>query len=99
LRDSNTGNLIGLLVTGSLIITLTIGFSIYGSTIFEKHLATVSQPALAATVPNVPSSLQNIDDWSQFTTAFLIGGIGGAIFAYLLLDSLSVFQAIAIVSF
>lgn len=90
------GNLIGLLAAGSLIVILTIGFSIYGSTSFEKRLETLPRPALVATVPNVPESLQSVDDWSQFTTGFLIGGIGGAIFAYLLLNSLNVFQASAI---
>lgn len=96
LRNANVGNLIGLLAAGSLIVILTIGLSIYGSTSFETQLQTVPRPAFVATVPNVPESLQNVDDWSQFTTGFLIGGIGGAIFAYLLLNSLDVFQAIAI---
>ena len=95
LHSPNLGNLIGLLAAGSLIVILTIGFSIYGSTSFEQHLETVPRP-MAATVPNVPESLQRVDDWSQFTTGFLIGGIGGAIFAYLLLNSLDVFRAIAI---
>ncbi len=95
LRDANVGNLIGLLATGSLIVILTIGFSIYGSTTFEKRLETFPRPAFVSTVPNVPDSLQNVDDWSQFTTGFLIGGIGGAIFAYLLLNNLNLFQAIA----
>jgi photosystem II CP43 chlorophyll apoprotein len=95
LSDASVGNFIGLLAAGSLILILTIGFSVYGTNSFEKHLETVPQPALA-TVPNVPDSVQNVDDWSQFTTGFLIGGIGGAIFAYLLLNSLSMFQALAI---
>lgn len=94
LRDANVGNLIGLLAAGSLIVILTIGFSLYGTTSFEKHLNVGRQ--VVATVPNVPSSVQNLDDWSQFTTGFLIGGIGGAIFAYWLLNSLSLFSAIAI---
>lgn len=95
LRDANIGALVGLLAAGGLIILLTIGFSIYGSTKLEKRLETLPRPAFAATVPNVPEALQNVDEWSQFTTGFFIGGIGGAIFAYLILNSWSAFQAIA----
>ena len=79
------GNLIGLLGAGSLIVRMTIGFSIYGSTTFERRLETVPRPAF-------------VDEWSQFTTGFLIGGIGGVIFAYLLLNSLDVFRAIAMIN-
>ncbi|WP_250123916.1 chlorophyll a/b binding light-harvesting protein [Chroococcidiopsis sp. CCMEE 29] len=96
LHDSEVGNLIGLLAAGGLIVVLTTGFSIYGSTTFKQRLETLPKPALVTTVPNVPESLQTVDEWSQFNTGFLIGGIGGAIFAYLLLNSLSVFQAIAL---
>lgn len=98
LRNANAGNLIGLLAAGSLIVILTIGFSIYGSTSWERRLETVPRPAFVATVPNVPDSVQSVDDWSQFNTGFLIGGIGGVIFAYLLLNSLNVFRAIAMIN-
>jgi photosystem II CP43 chlorophyll apoprotein len=97
LHDDRASNLLGLLAAGSLIVILTIGFSIYGSTSLEKRLVTVPRPTFAATVPNVPESLQTIDNWSQFSTGFLIGGIGGAIFAYLLLNNLNVSQAIPII--
>ena len=97
LNDDRASNLLGLLAAGSLIVVLTIGFSIYGSTSQEKRLVTVPRPNFAVTVPNVPESLQTVDNWSQFSTGFFIGGIGGAIFAYLLLNNLNLFQAIAII--
>jgi photosystem II CP43 chlorophyll apoprotein len=93
LHNSNVGNLVGLLAAGSLIVILTIGFSIYGSTSFERHLETVPQSATVATVPNVPQTLNSTEGWSEFTEGFLIGGIGGAIFAYLLLTNVAVFGA------
>jgi photosystem II CP43 chlorophyll apoprotein len=75
-----------------LIVILTIGFSIYGTTNFERQLETVP-PAMIATVPSVPQTVNTTEGWSQFTEGFLIGGIGGAIFAYLLLSSAAVFAA------
>jgi hypothetical protein len=33
-----------------------------------------------------------VDGWSQFSGGFLIGGVGGAIFAYLLLSNLDLLQ-------
>jgi photosystem II CP43 chlorophyll apoprotein len=86
LRNSDVGNLVGLIATGSLVVIVTIGFSIYGTTSFERQVATV---------PSVPQAINSTEGWSQFTEGFLIGGIGGAIFAYLLLNSLAVFAAIA----
>lgn len=96
LHGSNVGNLVGLLAAGGLIVILTIGFSIYGTNSFDTQLQTVPRPALVATVPNVPDTLKTTEAWSEFTVGFLVGGIGGAIFAYLLLNSLDVFRAIAI---
>ncbi|PLZ95399.1 PsbB/PsbC family photosystem II protein [Fischerella thermalis CCMEE 5268] len=92
LGNSNLGNLVGLIATGSLIVILTIGFSIYGTTSFERQLETVP-PATVATIPSVPQTVNTTEGWSQFTEGFLIGGIGGAIFAYLLLSSATVFAA------
>ncbi|MBW4476335.1 MAG: chlorophyll a/b binding light-harvesting protein [Tolypothrix brevis GSE-NOS-MK-07-07A] len=96
LGNSNAGSLVGLLAAGSLILILTIGFSIYGTTTFERQQEMYPRPASVATVPRVPQSVNSTDRWSEFTEGFLIGGIGGAIFAYLVLSSLDVFSAIAI---
>ncbi|MCV3213634.1 chlorophyll a/b binding light-harvesting protein [Plectonema radiosum NIES-515] len=96
LRNSNAASLVGLLAAGSLILILTIGFSIYGTTTFERQQEMYPRPATVATVPRVPESVNSTERWSEFTEGFLIGGIGGAIFAYLLLSGLDVFSAIAI---
>jgi photosystem II CP43 chlorophyll apoprotein len=91
LQNSDLANLIGLLAAGSLIVILTIGFSIYGTTSFERQPQTV--PPVGTTVPSVPQTINTTEGWSQFTEGFLIGGIGGVIFAYLLLSSVAVFAA------
>ncbi|WP_243147305.1 photosystem I reaction center subunit XI [Scytonema sp. UIC 10036] len=94
LRDSEAANLIGLLAASGLIVILTIGLSIYGTASYQNQTQTVPQFTSGNTVPPVPEALQTTQGWSQFTAGFLIGGIGGAIFAYLALNSLDVLAAI-----
>jgi photosystem II CP43 chlorophyll apoprotein len=95
LRDSEAANLIGLLAASGLIVILTIGLSIYGTASYQNQTQTAPQFTSVKTVPSVPEALQTTQGWSQFTAGFLIGGIGGAIFAYLVLNSLNVLTAIA----
>jgi photosystem II CP43 chlorophyll apoprotein len=92
LRDSESAPLAGLIAAASLIVIATVCLSLYGSVTFERRLETLPRPAFAETVPNVPTSLQTVDGWSQFSSGFLIGGVGGAFFAYLLLNNLNLFS-------
>ncbi|PSO67057.1 MAG: chlorophyll a/b binding light-harvesting protein [Cyanobacteria bacterium QS_1_48_34] len=94
LRDSEAANLAGLIAASGLIVILTICLSIYGTVSFKKELQTSARPNLTTAVPSVPDSLKSSEGWSQFSSAFLVGGVGGAIFAYLLLNNLNLFQAI-----
>jgi photosystem II CP43 chlorophyll apoprotein len=94
LRNSEQANLIGLIAAGGLIVIMTICLSIYGTVSFRKEWQS-DRLTYATSVPNVPDSLKTVDGWSQFSAAFLVGGIGGAIFAYLLLENLDVLKAIA----
>ncbi len=91
LRDSNSANLAGLIAAASLIAIATVCLSLYGSATFEQRLH-LPRPTLVDTVPNVPTSLQSVEGWSQFSGGFLIGGVGGVIFAYLLLSNLDLLQ-------
>lgn len=95
LRDSEAANLAGLIAASGLIVILTICLSIYGTVSFKKELQTSARPNLTTAVPSVPDSLKSSEGWSQFSSAFLVGGVGGTIFAYLLLNNLNLFQAIA----
>ncbi|WP_446877063.1 chlorophyll a/b binding light-harvesting protein [Phormidesmis sp. 146-33] len=92
LRDSASANLAGLIAAASLIVIATVCLSLYGSITFERRLEAIPRPAFAEMVPNVPTSLQTVEGWSQFSSGFLIGGMGGAIFAYLLLNNLDLFR-------
>ncbi|OKH23551.1 PsbB/PsbC family photosystem II protein [Hydrococcus rivularis NIES-593] len=94
LRDTEQANLIGLISACTLIVIMTICLSIYGTVSFKKELSK-DRLTYSTSVPNVPDSLKTVDGWSQFSGAFLVGGVGGAIFAYLLLDNLGVLQTIA----
>ena len=93
-RNSEQGNLIGLLSACGLVVILTIGLSIYGSASFK----TKSQPQKfrdITSAPNVPESLETSDGWSQFAGAFFVGSMGGAFFAYLIYDNLDLLISIA----
>lgn len=71
------GDVAGLLATMGLLSILTICLSIYGA-------VGVSKPTETLTTPNVPMDLATKEGWSEFAGAFLLGGIGGALFAFFL---------------
>ncbi|MFP4133816.1 MAG: photosystem I reaction center subunit XI [Halothece sp.] len=86
LRNSESGLLAALVSACALIVIMTVCLSIYGSVSFEKEVETVPQQDSTQTIPNVPAGINTKEGWSLFTGGFLVGGVGGAIFAYLLLD-------------
>lgn len=96
LRNTASANLVGLLAASGLIIILTIGLSLYGSTSFQTQLKMIPQTKFNSTLNtlDVPDSLKTADAWSQFSGSFLVGGVGGAIFAYMLLNNGDVFTQI-----
>jgi photosystem II CP43 chlorophyll apoprotein len=92
-RNTEQGNLIGFISACGLIIILTICLSIYGATSFRKEWR--SQFPTYSTA-NVPDALKTTSGWSQFAAAFLVGGTGGAFFAYLIYDNLDIIQAVLV---
>ena len=46
------------------------------------------------TVPNPPNAFNTTEGWNNFASAFLIGGIGGAAFAYFLTSNLGFIQGL-----
>jgi photosystem I subunit XI len=89
LRASDQAHLAGLLSTVGLVVILTICLSLYASTNPQAPLASV-------TVPKPPSDLNDQKGWNEFTSGFLIGGVGGAAFGYLLLANLPVLSSFSI---
>jgi photosystem I subunit XI len=85
LRNAENANLAGLLSSIGLIVILTACLSLYASSNPAKALASV-------TVPNPPNTFSSKEGWNNFASAFLIGGIGGAITAYFITGNLGIFQ-------
>jgi photosystem II CP43 chlorophyll apoprotein len=90
-RNTSQANLIGLISACGLIIILTICLSIYGTASFRKEWRSEFPSYSTA---NVPDALKTTSGWSQFAAAFLVGGTGGAFFAYLIYDNLDIIQAV-----
>jgi len=74
-RNSGVSDLVGLIEAVILVVILTICLSLYGSVGVQKPIATI-------TTPNPPEALGTSEGWSEFASSFLVGGIGGAAFAY-----------------
>lgn len=80
LRNTDVALLSGFLSAVGLIIILTTCLSMYGSVSFSS------------TKQESTDVLQTSSGWSQFTAGFLVGSVGGAGFAYLLLANIPVIQ-------
>ena len=87
LRDTDVANIAGLLSTLGLVIILTLCLSLYGS-------VSPPDPTRTNTTPQPPEMLKSSEGWNEFGSGFLIGGVGGAAFAYLVLANLEVLQGI-----
>ncbi len=88
LRNTANANLAGLLATIGLVIILTACLSLYANSNPNKPIATV-------TVPNPPDAFKSKEGWNNFGSAFLIGGLGGAVVAYFLTSNLGIIQGLA----
>lgn len=86
LRSTELASLAGLLATVCSIVLLTLGLSLYGETVSTK--------IVSSTPIEVPAELETSSGWSEFAGSFLIGGAGGAAFAYFL-NSVAPMQKIA----
>jgi len=77
-RNTPFASEVGLVEAVILVVILTLCLSVYSSVGVKSPIATV-------TVPNPPAALGHSEGWSEFAGSFLVGGIGGAAFAYLIL--------------
>ncbi|MBE9032236.1 photosystem I reaction center protein subunit XI [filamentous cyanobacterium LEGE 11480] len=81
LRDSDQAALGGLIGAIGLIIVLTVGLSTHGLARFQGD-------------PGDSTDLQTGAGWSKFSSGFLIGAMGGAFFAFILLSNFGVIDTI-----
>lgn len=82
LRDSDIPALAGLLSSVGLIVILTACLSIYSGAGVNSSVAKTTTPF------QPPEQFATDEGWSEFASGFLIGGIGGATFAYLLASNM-----------
>lgn len=76
LRDSDVPAVAGLIAAIGLVLILTICLSLYSG-------ASVDTAVSENTLPyKPPTALSTDEGWSEFAGSFLVGGIGGAIFAF-----------------
>jgi photosystem I subunit 11 len=85
LRDTDVANLAGLMSTVGLIVILTISLSLYAS-------SNPPEPTQTITTPAPDAALKTQEGWNEYGSGFLIGGIGGAAFAYLLISNVEILQ-------
>lgn len=82
LRNTDVALLSGFLSAVGLIIILTTCLSMYGNVSFEAD--------------DSKDLLQTKEGWGQFTAGFLVGAVGGAGFAYLILANIPVLQSVGL---
>jgi len=87
LRDTDAANLAGLLSTIGLVTILTACLSLYAN-------SNPPQPIPTPTTPKPPDAFKSKANWNTYTSGFLIGGLGGAFTAYLLISNLPVLQGL-----
>jgi photosystem I subunit 11 len=77
LRNSENALLIGLISAIALVIILTFGLTIYGLASFQDG--------------GKEDGFESSKGWRNFTSGFFIGGLGGSVVAYTLLNNVSFF--------
>lgn len=87
LRMTDVTYLVGLLSAVGMILISTLAISLYAASNPPKPVATV-------TTPNPPRELNDnpSEGWNEYATGFFIGGVGGAIVAFMLLSNLDLFR-------
>jgi photosystem I subunit 11 len=78
LRNSDVALLSGFFASIGLIVIMTACLAIYGVVSFDE-----SQPS---------DQLQSAKGWRQFTSGWLVGSVGGASFAYILISNIAFLQ-------
>lgn len=81
-RTLEQADLIGCLSAGGLVVILTLCLTIYGQATFQNDNE-MSKKTLSGR-PLEKDELQTSDGWAGFTAGWLVGGLSGCAWAYLL---------------
>jgi photosystem II CP43 chlorophyll apoprotein len=76
LRNTDVALWAGFGSASGLVVILSLCLFLYGSSMFQGDRKPIGK---------LPANLQTYKDWSQFTSGFLVGGLGGVIFACFIL--------------
>lgn len=87
LRDTPLAEFAGFLATIGLVLISTGAIVLYA-------LSSPPAPTVTLTTPNPPTALKTSAGWQEYASGFLIGGIGGAAFAYFVLLNIHVLQGL-----
>jgi photosystem II CP43 chlorophyll apoprotein len=79
------GSAIGLVVIGALLLSV-YGVASYGSSRLEPEATSVTLDTM-----RLPENMRSNSAWQAFALSFLVGGIGGVVFADSLLNNLPIF--------
>lgn len=82
LRDSEYANLGGLISGVTLLLIATACLAAYGLVTYQKDDSEDG------------TTLKTSSGWSQFTAGFFVGGMGGAVVAFFLLENFNVIDSI-----
>jgi len=83
LRDTDVANIAGLLSTLGMVVIMTGSMALYSA-------SNPPQPvAIVTTNGQVPSTFKSPESWNNYISGFLIGGVGGAVFAYFVLTNIA----------
>ncbi|MEA5617205.1 chlorophyll a/b binding light-harvesting protein [Cronbergia sp. UHCC 0137] len=81
-RDTELANQAGLLATIGLLLILSICLWLYGSVTFQKRKSPQGE---------LPENMITAKSWSEFNSGWIVGGCGGALFAFFLLTNSKLF--------
>lgn len=84
-RDAGLGNISGLLATCVLLLVASTAIWLYGQ-------SNPRPPLDSLAIANPPVELNTGDGWCRYAGGFLLGGIGGALFAYVVLILVSLYN-------
>jgi photosystem I subunit XI len=91
LRHTDQAYLAGLISTIGLVVILSACLAIYAA-------VTPPPPLPSVAAPKPPANFEAGKGWGDFTSAFLIGGIGGAAVAYLLVANIPVLSTFSVLA-
>ena len=82
LRATDAAELAGCLSGAGLVLILTACLSIYGATAFQRDEVVGVKTLSGRAISQDP--LQSADGWASFTSGWLVGGLSGVAWSYIL---------------